>query len=359
MNAAMTHVLNFEGSQLQAEFHELAVNGELDHQASASWSTEGRDFPAFPADASILHTFAGTYKTIYIVRRAEEFARVEMEEGRACVTSAASTSARATEMIEWVREIQPPSDPEDGMAEVAYWAYGQHGPKCVVRQIAAPSWSEVKDNYRGDALVALERMMGDFQPGVGGQLLLWTGKAGTGKTTALRALAQEWGDWCKLHYITDPEKLFGTRADYLLDVALNEIGTKSINGEPAKNSWRLLVLEDSGELMRKDAAEVTGKALSRLLNTVDGMLGQGLRIMVLVTTNEELGKLHEAIARPGRCAVQIEFAELNGDEAESWRLQHGITHDERPYGAATLAELYAELEGFRTNTPIAALGFGT
>lgn len=33
------------------------------------------------------------------------------------------------------------------------------------------------------------------------------------------------------------------------------------------------------------------------------MVGQGLRVLVLVTTNELLRRLHPAVAQPGRCAA--------------------------------------------------------
>ena len=66
--------------------------------------------------------------------------------------------------------------------------------------------------------------------------------------------------------------------------------------------WRLLVMEDTGELLSADARERTGQGLSRFLNVVDGLIGQGLRVIVLVTTNEEIKKVHPAVARPGRCA---------------------------------------------------------
>ena len=69
----------------------------------------------------------------------------------------------------------------------------------------------------------------------------------------------------------------------------------------ASPSWKLVVLEDSGELLSIDAHERTGQALSRLLNVTDGVLGQGTKAIVLVTTNEPLRKLHPAIRRAGRC----------------------------------------------------------
>src|SRR5438046_8444628 len=89
------------------------------------------------------------------------------------------------------------------------------------------------------------------------------------------------------------------------------------NGEPPKH-WRLLVLEDTGELLTPDAKSIIGQGLSRFLNVVDGLIGQGLRVLVLVTTNEELRRLHPAVARPGRCAANIEFTALPADEAAAW-----------------------------------------
>ena len=41
--------------------------------------------------------------------------------------------------------------------------------------------------------------------------------------------------------------------------------------------------EDTGELLSADARERSGQGLSRFLNVVDGLIGQGLRVLVLVT----------------------------------------------------------------------------
>jgi hypothetical protein len=101
-----------------------------------------------------------------------------------------------------------------------------------------------------------------------------------------------------------------------------------------EGKWRILILEDTGELLAANAKESYGQGLSRLLNVVDGMVGQGLRVLVLVTTNDELGALHPAVSRPGRCAVQIEFAPFTPEETSEW-LGETVTE------GLTLAELYA------------------
>jgi len=101
--------------------------------------------------------------------------------------------------------------------------------------------------------------------------------------------------------------------------------------------WRLVVVEDVDELLRADARAVSGQALSRLLNLTDGMIGQGLNLALLLTTNEPVGQLHPAVTRPGRCLAEVTFTELSAPEAAAW-LGAGHVRPERP---VTLAELYA------------------
>lgn len=174
---------------------------------------------------------------------------------------------------------------------------------------------------------------------------------GTGKTYALRALAEEWADWARLHYILDPEAFFG-KGDYLLNVILGEDQYRSTKD---KERWRVIVLEDAGEMLAKDAKLQVGQGLARLLNLCDGLLGQGLRVMVLITTNEEVGALHEAVKRPGRCLANISFENFTAAGAKTWLEAHGS--NQLVKSGATLADLYAVIDGRVTVEERKAAGF--
>ena len=252
-------------------------------------------------------------------------------------------------------EIFPRAEAKANTVPVEFWSYGPHGPQSVSRQLDVAPWADVAGNYPPAVRDQLEAMVSDtFRPSHGGQLVLWHGPPGTGKTNALRALAWEWRAWADFHYIVDPDRMFGDHADYLMSVLL--AGDSVLIGDRAPASrWRVLLLEDTGELLAADAKEKTGQALSRLLNVVDGMIGQGLRVLVFVTTNEELRALNPAVQRPGRCAAKIEFGTFSEEDARAWL-------DERDVGGhaggeMTLADLYAIAADFTQRRAPRRVGF--
>jgi hypothetical protein len=323
-----------------ARFAQLVVERNLKHVARTSWSTERMTLEGLLDEA--LTTRRDSSERAAVLDLGAEFgvacvAHLSLMRGRAQLSVAANSVDTLATARTWLQERYPVAQPaERRRVHVNFWAYDRRGNR-MTRGIEVPVWSEIEENYPavvGTALSDLmERRFGESESG---GLLLWHGPPGTGKTYAVRSLAWAWRDWCTCHYITDPETFFGSQPKYMLDVLLNE------EDDEDEERWRVLILEDTGELLTADAKERSGQGLSRLLNVADGMLGQGLRVLVLVTTNESIRSLHPAVSRSGRCVSNLEFPAFSAVEADAWLEARGGVGDST---ARTLASLYSRLEG--------------
>lgn len=235
--------------------------------------------------------------------------------------------------------------------KIKFWYATNNGPAAVTRQIVVPDWKTISKNYAPATVENLEYLMKDFKPDGGGQLIIFHGPPGTGKSYSLRALLDSWKSWCVADYVLDPENLFSGSQGYMASLVLRgasdsyEFDPDEDEPRPKENDkWKLLILEDSGELLSADAKSRTGQGLSRLLNLVDGLIGQGLRVMVLITTNEDLEKLHPAVSREGRCAAAVKFRPFTYDQAIKWlEGNHHPTEIDISAKSLTLADLYSQI----------------
>ena len=276
-------------------------------------------------------------------------AHLALVEGSVDVHVVASSEHRCQAVLGRLTSLfQAPDEPEDEVP-VTFWSASGSGAHSAHRKITCGEWRAIRLGYSPATRRGLTPLLGARSAG-NGQLILWHGLPGTGKTHAVRALVRAWRDWCIPHLVSDPEKFLADSA-YVMRVLT------SGDQEGVGRNWRLIVLEDSGELLRADAREVTGQALSRILNITDGLLGQGMNALVLVTTNEPLGRLHPAIARPGRCWAQVEFEALPVRQANRWLGSNGCA--QRVRRPTALADLWAIREGRReaTGSGLPAIGF--
>jgi hypothetical protein len=247
----------------------------------------------------------------------------------------ADTLVLADEVIGAVQDAVPPPQRTDGKARLTMWTVGNGGsPSRHRRWVDTPRWDSITANYPGEVGAALARLTSlSDPPDHGGRLLLWYGEPGTGKTTAIRSLGNEWGGWADIHFVLDPEAFFGS-PEYLMHVVADEDlwDPRTLS----TSRWKVLVVEDADELIRADARVDSGASMSRLLNLTDGILGHGLRVLLLITTNEPMRGLHPAVIRPGRCLADVHFRPFSRPEAEAWLRGRGPV----PAGDPTLAELY-------------------
>jgi hypothetical protein len=323
---------------IDSHFYEAAVEMGCRSMVEEGWLTSAVCLDDLQAELGMDQIFRDEnrhFETL-ILAGSCDLLRVSLGHGRVNV-EALNSGYEASELLSRVRKLLPERTMKDGLRlKFWFWNAGRGTTSSLTRLLKVPAWDEVAHNYSAPVAQQLSTLMEADEPSRGGQLVLWHGEPGTGKTHALKALSHAWQDWCSFEYVTDPEYFFGNSA-YLIEVMLEE---------PRRgHEWRVLILEDTGELMRPDARTEMGQGLSRLLNVTDGLIGQGLKTLVLVTTNEPLQRLHPAISRPGRCASLIDFVPFTESEARQWLETNGVSANGSGV-PVRLADLYAKKDSF-------------
>jgi len=224
------------------------------------------------------------------------------------------------------------------------------GPRYYYRNIVCPRWASVKKNYPNSTTI--EWLLALDEPLDYGKLVFWHGKPGTGKTYMIRALMSEWKDKADFFYILDPENLFG-KAGYLVETLLQrperpepEVTSASAPYEGAvKERLKVFIIEDALDLLLAENRKDMSTAMARLLNLTEGIVGQGFKVLVLITSNEQVKAIDPAFIRAGRCLQVLEYEPFTREQGREWLESHGtfLKTTDISKEEWTLADLYAKL----------------
>lgn len=226
------------------------------------------------------------------------------------------------------------------------------------RTIALPRFKDIVQNYDEPTEKAIKSMIDNGNPEELGKLIIWHGVPGTGKTYAVRALAREWADRYNagVTVITDMD-VFLADSSYMLETILEDPPSSSLsyNFEDREeqaaelygtdNRIHLFLLEDQGQLFTSNCRERQG--FEKFLNLTDGLIGQGLRSIFLITFNEDIKDMDKALTRAGRCIQLHEFKSFDLQKSLDWLDHHNIELPSEAIqeivsvGGFTLSELYS------------------
>lgn len=228
---------------------------------------------------------------------------------------AVNTDDEASRWVEGVAALlpapppPPPIELPHNVVPVMFWMQDNYGGASYRRRnIEVTDWDEIEPNYPTGTREQIASVMGTEEPDGEGKLMLFHGPPGTGKTRAILSLMSEWRDWCFSSVVTDADRLLGN------PTYLNEL----LFGIEGRGDYLLLIIEDGDEFVNVDEQSSKGQALSRILNMADGIMGQGLNMLTLISTNVAVDKLNPAMARPGRCMANIHFPGFKTGDALAW-----------------------------------------
>lgn len=251
------------------------------------------------------------------------------------VTVAAEDGRMAQKVLNGIFELIPARPTVNELSvDLTFWMeHPMMGATSYRRAIDRLPWAQVAANYPVAVRGQLDELMSLTSAPANGRLMVFHGLPGTGKSRLIQTLANEWRSWADVHYIVDPDAMFDS-ALYMNSVMIER-------DDPDR--WRLIVVEDGDEFIDSNAKARSGHAIARLLNLADGLVGQGLKVMVAVSTNVPETDFASAIVRTGRCGAMIEFPAFTAEEAVQWAAERGVDIEVGEDGA-TLADLYGHLQ---------------
>jgi hypothetical protein len=168
-------------------FQARIFDGGLTELRTQRWATSERSLEA--VGEPLLRSRSDEGETI-VFESDGAFVLIGLAGGFVYAYAAARDPEAPGRALARLKELLPPPEPTAAQeVPVMFWTYSAHGPLPSMRKISVPEWSEIRENYTSATQDGLDRIMRDFRPAHGGQLILWHGDVGTGKTFASRSAA--------------------------------------------------------------------------------------------------------------------------------------------------------------------------
>ena len=170
-------------------------------------------------------------------------------------------------------------------------------------------------------------------------LVLFSGEAGTGKTSFIRHLVS----------VLENQKFL-----YMPPNIANELGSPHFLPFMLQNPGEICVLEDAEmALMARDDGNHSS-AISNLLGASDGLLGDALKLKFVCSFNTDLKNIDTALVRKGRLGHLQDFNKLSKENSD--RLLEYLGKD-RLGKELSLAEIYNQEENGFKKKEVKAVGF--
>lgn len=329
----------------QSAFIELFYRGEFTsccdvaftYVRPTAYTMDALGFHLPPAD--VIRTYVHRSRSNYLVRGLDWWAYIGVSDSHIGASFGAQSINHASSLARNFRAGLETEVPNRAVTDFEIWS-GDDYPS--TRSFPDTRWSTIAHNYPLRTRRGLDDLS-NLKPANlqnNGRVVLFHGPPGTGKTWAIRSLLTTWKEWTQPAVVIDPEQLLHKTSYFMSMLTF-------ANDEHT----RLIVIEDADEIAEKDGTR--GSHISRLLNATDGLVGAGVNLLIVLSTNAPPSSLDAALLRPGRCLATIEFSPFSAGEA-SERLGRSVS------GPTTLAELYQEMGTVsKVNTSSEDAGFGT
>jgi hypothetical protein len=187
--------------------------------------------------------------------------------------------------------------------------------------INLPEKFDLELNYGEHFPIVSEKIINSLHENSSGLYMLH-GLPGTGKTTYIRYIAS----------ILKKDVIFFPTS------FVDEITNPSILSLLKKKTDCVMILEDAEKALTKRSLSDQPSLVSTLLNMTDGILGDVLKLNVIVTYNCDRQDIDEALLRKGRLKAEYSFQGLKKHQAE--KLIKTLDLEIKAEDNMTLADIY-------------------